>query len=137
MMKIQDVKQMKSLGLAYMGDAIYEIYIREHLIMSGLQRLNDLHQAAIRFVSAKAQARVIRDWLAKDMLDEEEQAIVRRGRNAKAGSVPKNTDVQTYNYSSGFEALLGYHYLTNQHERLEQLIKEAIDFIEEGDTSHV
>lgn len=136
-MKRNEVKQMKSLALAYIGDAIYEIYVREHLIASGLQLLNDLHRSAIQFVSAKAQAKVVRYWLEENLLDEEEQAIVRRGRNAKSGSVPKNTDIQTYRYSSAFEALLGYHYLAEQKERLEQLINTAIEFIEKGDTSHV
>ncbi|MGF7126918.1 ribonuclease-3 family protein [Natronobacillus azotifigens] len=136
-MKRNEVKQMKSLALAYIGDAIYEIYVREHLIASGLQLLNDLHQSAIQFVSAKAQAKVVRYWLEENLLDEEEQAIVRRGRNAKSGSVPKNTDIQTYRYSSAFEALLGYHYLAEQKERLEQLINTAIEFIDKGDSSHV
>lgn len=136
-MKRNEVKQMKSLALAYIGDAIYEIYVREHLIASGLQLLNDLHRSAIQFVSAKAQAKVVRYWLEENLLDEEEQAIVRRGRNAKSGSVPKNTDIQTYRYSSAFEALIGYHYLAEQKERLEQLINAAIEFIEKGDSSHV
>lgn len=132
-MKIQEVKQMKSLALAYMGDAIYEIYVREHLIGDGLKRLNDLHRSAIQFVSAKAQSKVLRYWLEKNLLDEEEQAVVRRGRNAKSGTIPKNTDVQTYRYSTAFEALLGFHYFTNQKERLEQLITDAIDYIEKGE----
>lgn len=132
-MKVQEVKQMKSLALAYMGDAIYEIYVREHLIGDGLKRLNDLHRSAIQFVSAKAQSKVLRYWLEKDLLDEEEQAVVRRGRNAKSGTIPKNTDVQTYRYSTAFEALLGFHYFTNQEERLELLIKDAIDYIEKGE----
>ena len=132
-MKLQDAKQMKTLALAYIGDAIYEIYVREHLIVKGIQKLQDLHQSAVKFVSAKSQAKVIIHWLDSDELDEEEQAIVRRGRNAKSGSVPKNTDVQTYRYSTAFEALLGYHYLANQEERLRILINQAIIFVEKGD----
>ncbi|GGM35147.1 mini-ribonuclease 3 [Paraliobacillus quinghaiensis] len=132
-MKSQDVKQMKTLALAYIGDAIYEIHVREHLIVKGIQKLQDLHQSAVKFVSAKSQAKVINHWLASAELDEEEQAIVRRGRNAKSGSIPKNTDVQTYRYSTAFEALLGYHYLANQEERLQELINQAITFVEKGD----
>ena len=132
-MKLQDAKQMKTLALAYIGDAIYEIYVREHLIVKGIQKLQDLHQSAVKFVSAKSQAKVIIHWLDSDELDEDEQAIVRRGRNAKSGSVPKNTDVQTYRYSTAFEALLGYHYLANQEERLKVLINHAIIFVEKGD----
>ncbi|CQR48543.1 Mini-ribonuclease 3 [Paraliobacillus sp. PM-2] len=132
-MKEQRVKQMKSLALAYMGDVIYELYVREHLVKMGSQKLNTLHHAAIKFVSAKAQAKVIRYWLEQARLTEEEQAIVRRGRNAKSGSIPKNTDVQTYRYSTAFEALLGFHYLSENEERLQTLIKEAIEFVEKGE----
>ncbi|QDP38867.1 Mini-ribonuclease 3 [Radiobacillus deserti] len=126
-----DVKQMKSLTLAYMGDAIYEIYVRHHLIQSGKVKPNHLHQSAVSFVSAKSQARVIRDWLEKGELTEEEEAVVRRGRNAKSGTVPKNTDVQTYRYSTAFEALIGYLYLQEETKRLEILIERAIQFVEE------
>ncbi|WP_407271467.1 Mini-ribonuclease 3 [Radiobacillus sp. PE A8.2] len=126
-----DVKQMKSLTLAYMGDAVYEIYVREHLIKEGNVRPQLLHGAAIRFVSAKSQAKVLRHWLDQEQLTEEETSVVRRGRNAKSGSVPKNTDVQTYRYSTGFEALIGYHYLLGQQTRLEELIEAAIKFVEE------
>ncbi|WP_079708187.1 Mini-ribonuclease 3 [Paraliobacillus ryukyuensis] len=132
-MKEQDAKQMKALSLAYMGDAIYEVYVREHLISKGSLKPHALHQAAIKFVAAKAQAKVIKHWLGKQRLTEEEEAIVRRGRNAKSGTIPKNTDVQTYRYSSAFEALIGYHYLAKNQEQLQTLIQEAIIFIEEGE----
>ncbi|WP_366248439.1 Mini-ribonuclease 3 [Terribacillus aidingensis] len=131
-----DVKQMKSLALAYMGDAVYEIYVRRHLLQKGEVKPNHLHQAAVTFVSAKSQAKVIRDWLEQDMLSEEEQAVFRRGRNAKSGTVPKNTDVQTYRYSTGFEALIGYHYLLEDTERLETLIQAAIKHVEERSQQH-
>ncbi|MFP7256061.1 Mini-ribonuclease 3 [Terribacillus goriensis] len=131
-----DVKQMKSLALAYMGDAVYEIYVRRHLLQKGEVKPNHLHQAAVTFVSAKSQAKVIRDWLEQDMLSEEEQAVFRRGRNAKSGTVPKNTDVQTYRYSTGFEALIGYHYLLEDIERLETLIQAAIKHVEERSQQH-
>ncbi|MFS0562399.1 Mini-ribonuclease 3 [Terribacillus sp. 179-K 1B1 HS] len=131
-----NVKQMKSLALAYMGDAVYEIYVRRHLLQKGEVKPNQLHQAAVTFVSAKSQAKVIRDWLEQDMLSEEEQAIFRRGRNAKSGTVPKNTDVQTYRYSTGFEALIGYHYLLENTDRLETLIQAAITHVEERSQQH-
>ena len=131
-----NVKQMKSLALAYMGDAVYEIYVRRHLLQKGEVKPNQLHQAAVTFVSAKSQAKVIRDWLEQDMLSEEEQAVFRRGRNAKSGTVPKNTDVQTYRYSTGFEALIGYHYLLENTDRLETLIQAAITHVEERSQQH-
>ncbi|SDN13110.1 ribonuclease-3 family protein [Sediminibacillus halophilus] len=128
-----DVKQMKSLNLAYMGDAVYEIYVRHHLIRKGNVKPDQLHRSAVAFVSAKSQARVITDWLEKERLSTEEEGVVRRGRNAKSGTVPKNTDVQTYRYSTAFEALLGYLYLGGNKERLEQLVEAAIAFVEERD----
>ncbi|SDK58604.1 Mini-ribonuclease 3 [Sediminibacillus albus] len=126
-----EIKQMKSLTLAYMGDAVYEIYVRRHLISKGSVKPDQLHRSAVAFVSAKSQAKVILEWLGKQELTEEEQGIVRRGRNAKSGTVPKNTDVQTYRYSTAFEALLGYLYLDGKEERLQQLINSAIEYVEE------
>lgn len=127
-----DVKQLKSLALAYMGDAVYEVHVREHLIQSGQIKPNNLHKQAITFVSAKGQAKVILDWLDKSLLSEEEEQIVRRGRNANSGSIPKNTSVQTYRYSTAFEALLGYHHLQKNEDRLTELMDKAIQFTEGG-----
>ncbi|MFD2043197.1 Mini-ribonuclease 3 [Ornithinibacillus salinisoli] len=125
-----DVKQMKSLALAYMGDAIYEVYVREHLLQTGQIKPQQLHQHAITFVSAKAQSAVILDWLESDFLSEEEKSVVKRGRNAKSGSVPKNTSVQTYRYSTAFEALIGYHYLLKNENRLLELLEKAVQHLE-------
>lgn len=131
-MKINEVKQMKSLALAYMGDAIYEVHVRDYLIRNHYAKVNDLHQAAIKYVAAKAQAKVLRYFLEVKFLDEEEEGVVRRGRNAKAGSIPKNTDIMTYRYSTGFEALLGFHYYTENNERLNELMERAVTFVEKG-----
>ena len=88
-MKASDVRQMKSLALAYIGDAIYEVYVREQLLERGTIKPNQLHQAAIRYVSGKSQAKVILHWLEQDaFLTEEESRVVIRGRNAKSGSIP-------------------------------------------------
>ncbi|TQS76094.1 ribonuclease III [Ornithinibacillus gellani] len=127
---MMDVKQMKSLALAYMGDAVYEVFVREHLLKTGQVKPNDLHQHAIAYVSAKGQAAVIRMWLEEDLLSEEEQRIVSRGRNAKSGSVPKNTSIQTYRYSTAFEALIGYHYLMKHEDRLMELMSAAVSALE-------
>ncbi|ENH95876.1 hypothetical protein J416_13816 [Gracilibacillus halophilus YIM-C55.5] len=127
-----DVKQMKSVTLAYMGDAVYEKHVREHLISQGKVKVKQLHQSAVRFVNAEAQAAVIHEWIEHGQLSNEELAVVRRGRNAKAGSVPKHTTVQAYRYSTAFEALMGFLYLAGQHQRLESLIHRAIDHIEKG-----
>lgn len=130
-MKI-DVKQMKSLALAYMGDAVYEMYVREHLIRKGEVKPNQLHQHAVTYVSGKAQADIILNWLDSGFLAEEEVKIVNRGRNAKSGSVPKNLNVQAYRYATAFETLIGYHYLSKNKERLNELLKRAVQFVEEG-----
>lgn len=123
-----DAKQLKSLALAYMGDAVYEVRVRDHLIQSGQVKPNNLHKQAIAFVSAKGQAKIILHWLDVKLLSDEEERIVGRGRNAKSGSIPKNTSVQTYRYSTAFEALIGYHYLEKNEERLAELLDKAIQF---------
>jgi ribonuclease III family protein len=117
-----DAKQINALALAYMGDAVYETYVRQLLLTKGKIKPNQLHRAATNYVSAKAQAASLKKLFDDDRLSEEEINIVKRGRNAKSGSVPKNTDVQTYNHSTAFEALIGYLFLLNRTERLEELI---------------
>lgn len=129
-MKDSDVRQMKSLALAYIGDAIYEVYVRELLLEHGTIKPNQLHQEAIRYVSGKSQAKVILHWLEEEaFLTEEESRVVIRGRNAKSGSTPKNISVQTYRYSTAFEALIGYHYLLKNEQRLQELLAKAVDFL--------
>ena len=125
-----DVKQLNALALAYMGDAVLEIAIREHLLRVGRVKPKVLHREATHYVSAKAQSMVINQMIDEDYFTEEEMAVLKRGRNAKSGSIPKNTDVQTYNYSSAFEAVLGYLYLTGQHERVDAIIQYAIHVVE-------
>lgn len=127
----QDVDQLNALALAYMGDAVYEQAVREHLLRSGRVKPNTLHRLSTTFVSAKAQAVVLKRLTEEEFLTEEELAIMRRGRNAKSGSVPKNTDVQTYNFSTAFEAVLGWLYLKERQERVDEIIRYAIEIIEE------
>lgn len=126
-----DAKQLNSLALAYMGDAVYEEYVRRHLLQSGKVKPHHLHREGTKYVSAKAQCQVLFRMLDEQLLTEEEYAVVMRGRNAKSGTVPKNTDVQTYRYSTAFEALMGYLYLSAENERLEELILKAFTFVEE------
>lgn len=126
-----DVKQLNSLALAYMGDAVFEQYIRHHLLEMGSVRPNQLHREATKYVSAKAQSQIIHYFLAENLLSDEEIAVVKRGRNAKSGSVPKNTDVQTYRYGTAFEALIGYLYLLKREERLKEIIIISLKLVEE------
>jgi ribonuclease-3 family protein len=120
----RDPRQMNVLALAYIGDSIYEVFIRQFLLAKGEIKPHLLHRAATRFVSAKAQAKQLE--LIFGMLDEEERNIVRRGRNAKSGTVPKNADPADYHKATAFEALIGYHYLMGNSERLYTLIETAM-----------
>ncbi|MDX8047392.1 Mini-ribonuclease 3 [Gracilibacillus sp. S3-1-1] len=133
MMRHEQPRELKSLALAYMGDAIYEKYVREYLISKGTVKVQQLHKHAVSFVKATAQANVVHKWIDSNVLTAEELSVVKRGRNAKSGSVPKNTSVQAYRYSTAFEALVGFLYLDQQHDRLDELIKQAIEITEKGD----
>ncbi|QSF96967.1 ribonuclease III [Bacillus paralicheniformis] len=124
---IKDAKQLNGLALAYMGDAVLEVYVRHHLLKQGRTRPNDLHRRSRRYVSAKSQASMLFALEEQEFFTEEEQAVLRRGRNAKSGTVPKNTDVQTYRYSTAFEAVIGYLFLENREDRLNELIKAALE----------
>lgn len=125
-----DVKQLNALALAYMGDAVLERAVREHLLVNGMIRPNALHREATNYVSAKAQSLIVHTMLENEFLTEEEMATYRRGRNAKSGTVPKNTDVQTYRASTGFEAVLGSLYLRGEHDRVQELLRYAIELID-------
>lgn len=129
-LRTQDVKQLNPLALAYMGDAVLEQKVREYLILKGSTKPNNLHREATHYVSAKAQKLIVHNLLDEQYFTEEELAIFKRGRNAKSSTVPKNTDVQTYRTSSGFEAVIGYLYLMKQNERLDDLLNYAIDIVE-------
>jgi ribonuclease-3 family protein len=130
-LRSSDVDQLNALALAYMGDAVYEQAVREHLLRSGRVKPNILHRQSTTFVSAKAQAMVLKRLTEEEFLTEAELAVMRRGRNAKSGSVPKNTDVQTYNFSTAFEAVIGWLYLKEQQERMDEIITYAINIVEE------
>jgi len=124
-------KQLNGLALAYIGDAVYELHVREFLMQDGQADPNKLHRQAVTYVSAKAQADVVWYWQENGFLSEEEERILKRGRNAKSRSTPKNMSVHVYRYSTGFEALIGYHYLLKNEERLEELLASAIQVLTE------
>lgn len=120
---------LNGIALAYMGDAIYEVAVREALLDSGLAKPNELQKTAVKYVSAKAQAKIIEKMEKKNFLSEEEKRYFKRGRNAHSKTTAKNTDVQTYRISTGFEAVIGYLYLTGKASRL----KEWLDFCLESE----
>jgi ribonuclease-3 family protein len=120
-------KQLSPLVLAYLGDAVYETYVRQYVISQPNHRPNHLHRESVRYVSNKAQSKVLELWMPQ--LTEEEVDIVKRGRNAKSGSVPKNADVLEYRHSTAFECLIGYLYYRGSYERLQELMDIAINSI--------
>lgn len=124
------------LALAYIGDAVYEVYVRHHLLQQGGTKAHQLHKRATGYVSAKAQARVLNVWLKTEAFSEKELDMIKRGRNAKSGTSPKNTEIQTYRLSTAFESLLGYLYLDGQEERLTDLIQKAFEVLEGKEGEH-
>ena len=117
-----DTKQINIQALAFLGDAVFSLFIREKLIKSGLSNSNTLQNKSIEYVSAKGQVNILNKLINKNYLNEEELDIVKRGRNNNNTSHPKNTDIITYKLSTGFEALLGYLYLDNT-KRLEEVLQ--------------
>lgn len=110
------------LTLAYLGDAIYEIYIREYLVNKGIVKVDELQKSAVKYVSAKGQAHYLQNFIDNGILKEDELEIVYRARNHKGTRHPKNTDIITYKYATGLEALIGYLYLKKRKERIEELM---------------
>ncbi|CAJ1181081.1 Mini-ribonuclease 3 [Fructilactobacillus sanfranciscensis] len=127
-----EFKQLNGVALAYLGDAVYEVYIRRHLIDEGVTRPNHLQRKATKYVSAKAQAGLISLMEEDNLLSEEEQYFFKRGRNAKSYTHAKNTSVVTYRVSTGFEALFGFLSLSGQEERLTELAQWCINQVESG-----
>lgn len=119
---IEEVKLMSPLVWAYIGDCVYELYIRTKLVNTTKLKPHKLHIEAIKYVKAKAQAQILANIY--DELEEEEKNIVRRGRNAENHHLPKNANVADYTYSTAFEALIGYLYLTKQDERLKEILQK-------------
>ena len=122
---------LNGLALAYVGDAIYETYIRDYLVHQGQTRPNQLHRMATHFVSAKAQAFLMHEMITAELLSEEEVTMFKRGRNAKSHTSAKNADITTYRISTGFEALMGYLHLSGKKERMEEIIHWCIQKVEE------
>lgn len=114
---------LSPLALAYLGDAIYEVYVRARLVGEGAARLDALHQGAVARVRAVTQARVLEEM--EPHLTVEERAVVRRARNARPGHVPRGTSPADYHRSTAFEALLGHLLATGQVDRLDVLLAEA------------
>lgn len=118
-------RQLNPLVLAYVGDAVYEMFIRIYLVSENNDMsAHKLHVNAISYVKAQSQSNYILDLISN--LNEEEQWIFKRGRNAKSATSPKNADIIDYRNATGFEALIGYLYLTEQLDRVNYIFREII-----------
>lgn len=117
------------LALAYIGDAVFEVAVRQHVMAKPNLRPHHLHGQSTKYVSAKAQARLLA--LLEPQLTDDERDVVRQGRNAKSGTVPKNANVLDYRQATALESLVGYLYYTGAHDRLRGLIAEGFELLEE------
>ena len=122
---IEEIKLLPPLTWAYVGDGVYELYIRTKLINETNMKPHALHIESIKYVKAQAQSEILKKIY--DKLTEEEKDIVRRGRNAENHHLPKNANVQEYMYATAYEALICYLYLTKQTERLKEILKISVD----------
>ena len=146
-MKQLNTKEINTTALAHMGDAVYEIYVREHVLgqdLSGMDKnfgahVDALHKRAIRYVRADGQAKAVKAMLNESFLSDEEAVLVRRARNHKSASKPKNADAMDYKYATAFEALIGFWHLSAQaggdgsteaKQRMEEIIFKAFEKIE-------
>lgn len=127
--ELEDVKMLSPLVWAYIGDGIYETFIRVNLVNKSNAKPHKLHIESIKYVKAKAQADILEK--IKDKLSEEELEIVRRGRNVQNHHVAKNANIADYAMSTAYEALIGYLYLTKQDERLKEILNMSINCCQE------
>ncbi len=125
----QDIRSYSPLTLAYIGDAIYDLIIRTMLVERGNSQVNKLHQRASAMVKAVAQKEIM--LVIEPLLTEEERGYYKRGRNAKSYTTAKNASVGEYRVATGFESLMGFLYLTDQQERLMELVKIGVERLQE------
>lgn len=119
--------EMNILALAYLGDSIYEIYIRKYLLEQGIVKVKELQAQAVKYVSARGQAMYLKNWMEQNLLTLKELEIVYRARNHKGNRHPKNTDIITYKHATALEALIGYWYLEKQFDRLKEMITKILE----------
>ena len=121
---VEDPRQIPALNLAYVGDTVYDLYVRAYLIHTHPETVHNLHLHSARMVCAQGQAKAF--FALEPLLSEEELAIYRRGRNAHSGTVPKNANVADYRVATGLETLLGHLWVLGREERIDQLMAVAV-----------
>ena len=126
---MKNVRNINTTALAYMGDSVYEVYVRKHVMETGVVDANRLHKMGVTYVKAEAQAYAIKKIFEE--LSEEEKALVKRSRNRKAATKAKNADIITYKWATAFESLIGFLYLTDNIKRLEEIIFRVMEVIDE------
>ncbi len=126
-LKQQDIRSYSPLTLAFLGDNVFDLIIRSLVAQEGNRQVNILHRKKSAIVCASAQAAILE--AVKDSLSEEEAAVVRRGRNAKSHTMPKNAKMSDYRNATGFEALLGFLYLQGRMDRILELTKTGLEAV--------
>ncbi|MGN1002345.1 MAG: Mini-ribonuclease 3 [Oscillospiraceae bacterium] len=121
----ESINAVSSLGLAHVGDCVYELMVRSWIVYHGRLTNQGLHRDAVKYVSAPAQAEAVH--LILDLLTERETSVYKRGRNARVNSVPKNADIGQYHAATGLETLFGWLYLNGEHDRLNQLFAKIME----------
>lgn len=127
------IRMMNPLKLAYIGDAVFELYIRTYLVNKVVLTPHEMSKLAIKYVKASSQATMVNGL--KEALTEEEWTMVKRGRNQKTPTVPKNALMSDYRYATGFETLMGYLYLMGKEERLIEVVSMGIKYVEAKEES--
>ena len=120
-----DVRNINVLVLAYLGDTIYEYYVRKYLI-DKYSNVNDLQSNSIKYVSAKGQKQYVLDLMDLGFFNEKEMDVIKRARNNTSSAHPKNCDIVTYKYATGLEALIGYLELVNKRDRIEEIMNKIL-----------
>jgi len=118
-----DVREINVLVLAYLGDTIYENYVRHYLVNKGIGNVNDLQTESINYVSAKRQASFLEDMINSNFFSEEELNVIKRARNYKSNSHPKNTDIITYKHATALEAVIGYLDIVGNKKRIDEIME--------------
>lgn len=124
----QDYRSYASLTLAYIGDCVFDLVIRTVVVFKSNKAVNDLHKKTTRFVKAETQAVIVQGLLDNELLTEEEKSVYKRGRNTRSHTSAKNASIIAYRKATGFEALLGYLYVTGQMERILELTKIGLTY---------
>lgn len=130
-----EINKINTTALAYIGDAVYEVYVRRHVMDKDIVNVNKQNKMAVKFVRAEGQAYAIRKLM--DKLSDEEQLLVKRARNKKISSKPQNADPVTYKLATAFEALVGRLYLEKNIQRMEEVINQAIELIDKAEIKDV